>query len=643
MYKRHAIFLIFTFVMLSGFAQKPQVRKANDAFDRFEYIKARAMYLQQIEKGNETSLVLKKLGDTYYFVADYKEAAYWYTQLFTKYANEYFDPAYYFRAAQSLKSIDSLQQSDSLMREYIAVRSDKIVAKNYKSISDSLHLIGEKTNYFEIKKVNSNSSYSDITPAYYFDKIVFASSRILEDETPPKLYDWNKQPSLRLFSGDDSEGGMLHTVKLLKNNETELIHESSAAFTKDGETVYFTGNNVKNGKRYKDKDHAVRLKIYKSKKTADGSWSEGVELPFNADTYSVAHPALSPDEKRLYFSSDKPGSYGRSDIWYVELLDDGTYGTPVNIGNAINTEVRETFPFIDNNNVLYFATDGHPGLGGLDIFYTQLDAEGKPTEVFRMPEPINSTADDFSLIKNTHTKTGYFSSNRNSSESTNDDNIYFFKELCQIVVRGVVTDKKTNKILPGSEVVLIDNGIEVGRMVVGSDAKYHFNVSCNTTYTIEVKKEEYNPSAEQFTSPDYSLTINVPIDLDPIPDPCGDDLGCRLNLKPIYFDLDKHAIRADAEVELTKVLNALIDNPELKIHIESHTDSRGKDSYNLALSERRAQSTRDWFIAQGIDANRLTAKGYGETRLLNECSNGVRCEEEQHGKNRRSMFLIIQE
>lgn len=529
------------------------------------------------------------------------------------------------------------------MLKYTQARLDSLVVTHYIKTSDSLSLIGEKTNRFEVHKLKSNTSYSDMTPSFYFDQIVFASSRITDTVGTPELYEWNKQPYLDLFSAYKSKNGELQNIRKLSGQISTELHESSTTFTQDGKTVYFTRNNYQDGNMRKDKQNAVRLKIYKATKIAENSWSVGEELPFNNDAFSMSHPTLNSDESRLYFSSDRPGSFGHSDIWFVERFTDSTYGEPINLGSKINTELRETFPFIDDNNVLYFSTDGRPGIGGLDIFYTQLDAEGMPTEVYRMPEPINSPSDDFSLIKDTATRTGYFASNRENPKESNDDDIYFFKEICEITVNGVVTDEKTNEILPGAQVILLNNGKEVGRMVVGSDASYRFEVSCDTTYKLEVVKEGYNPSDKQFTSPDYSVTVGVPIDLDPIPDPCGDDLGCRLNLKPIYFDLDQHYIRSDAEIELTKIFNALIENPEMKIHIESHTDSRGRDAYNLALSERRAKSTMNWLIDKGISPERLTAKGYGETRLLNECGNGVKCSKEEHQLNRRSVFTIVEE
>jgi len=365
------------------------------------------------------------------------------------------------------------------------------------------------------------------------------------------------------------------------------------------------------------------------------------ELPFNNASYSVAHPALSSDEKRLYFSSDMPGTIGQSDLWYVDILGDNSYGKPVNLGLGINTEARENFPFISSNNVLYFSTDGRAGLGGLDIYFTQLNEQGLPTEIKTLGAPINSGKDDFAFIINEEKNLGFLSSNRNGDSGSVGDDIYRVNRICEITISGIVTDENTGALLPGSFVVVLDqDNNPVNSMTVNRDAKYSFNLDCDKQYTIRATKDLYEPTEKIVSTPKESSSINLPLELKPS-DPCPpNDLGCRLSLQPIYFDFDRYNIRPDAAIELAKILAALREYPELIIHIESHTDSRGSDSYNELLSERRAQSTLEWLISKGITRNRLTAKGYGEGRLINECSNGVECTEEAHQLNRRSMFII---
>ena len=310
------------------------------------------------------------------------------------------------------------------------------------------------------------------------------------------------------------------------------------------------------------------------------------------------------------------------------------------LGASINTEAREAFPFISENNNLYFSSDGHIGLGGLDVFITKLDNEGKPGGIENLGEPVNSNQDDFGFIFNEKKRLGYFTTNREGDGGSENDDIYSAYENCEISISGTVTDKESGDLIPGAKVSLMDSDNNlITSIVVGNDATYSFMAECDSKYSVLGTKEKYEPDEKIVETPNKTGSINVPLQLKVIGCP-PDDLGCRLTLLPIYFDFDKFNIRPDAEIELAKILAAMREYPQLIIHIESHTDSRGTDNYNIILSEKRAQSTRNWLVNQGIDRGRLSAKGYGESQLVNQCSNGVACTEEEHQLNRRSMFII---
>ena len=389
-----------------------------------------------------------------------------------------------------------------------------------------------------------------------------------------------------------------------------------------------------------DEDKIIRLKIYRASRSGDTFWTNVEELPFNHDSYSVAYPALSKDEKRLYFSSDMPGTIGMSDLWYVDILEDGNFGKPINLGGSINTEAREAFPYISDKNKLYFSSDGHLGLGGLDVFVTQLDEEGGSGDVINLGEPINGSLDDFGFIINEEKRMGFYTSNREGDGGSINDDIYGIIEKCDITITGNVTDEDTGHPIPGAMVTLMDGDNNyVTSMVVGENAIFSFMAECDSKYSIIGTKKDHKPDEKIVKTPNETGTINIPLVLKNLGCP-PDDLGCRLELLPIYFDYDRYNIRPDAAVELAKIVAALKEFPEMNIHIESHTDSRGNDTYNELLSEKRAQSTLNWIVEQGIDRSRLSAKGYGEKRLLNECSNDVKCTEEEHQLNRRSMFII---
>lgn len=635
---------LFALVVITGgnsFAQQNDIKKANKEFDKYAYIDAREIYLKVVEDGYESAEIFKNLGDTYYYNGDYTNAAKWYQKLVTQFPDQT-EPEYYYRTAQSLKSLAKYDESDALLKDYVAKGGKGLVIKKYENDPDYLKSTVFKTRDFVIDKVSVNSSNSDFGAAFYMkDKLVFASAG---NTTGAKINEWTQEPYLDLFIADRAANGELSNPMKLGGDINTEYNESTATFSKDGNTVYFTRNNFLDGKKGLDKSKkfkTLRLTLYKATKTGDYNWTNVVELPFNNKGYSVAHPALSLDGKKLYFSSDMPGTVGMSDLWYVDILGNDSFGTPVNLGPEINTEAKESFPFISEKNNLYFSSDGRSGLGGYDIFVTPLDKDGKPGAITNLGAPTNSAQDDFGFIINEEDRIGYLSSNRGGDRGSIDDDIYLVKEICSITINGKVFDEETKDPLPGATVSLLDeNNQLISQTTAKNDGTYSFVADCGIQYTVRGVKEGYNPYENMIQTPVLSGIIDVPLPLKRI-GPCApNDLGCKLNLQPIYFDFDKSNIRPDAEIELAKILAALREYKELIIHIESHTDSRGNDTYNEALSERRAQSTLKWLVGKGIDANRLTAKGYGESQLVNQCSNGVTCTAEEHQLNRRSMFII---
>lgn len=632
-----SLLLILLLVNGTSFSQKGKLAKANKNFDKYSYIDAREIYLNVAEDGYKSAEIYKKLGDTYYYNSEYKSASNWYTRLFNEFP-ENIEPTYYYRGAQSLKSTGEYEKADAIMKKFYNGDGSDLVIKNFKENPDYLTSIKENRRFFSLKKSEINTKLSDFGSSFYGDKIIFSSSEKSQDE---KTLSWNGLPFLDLYQADMDENGNLSNISELAGDINTNYNESSTAVTKDGKTLYFTRNNFNEGKTGSDSKKTVKLKIYKATKNSDKIWTNIVELPFNDQEYSVAHPTLSADEKKLYFASDMEGTYGRSDLWYVDVYEDGTYGVPVNLGDKINTEERETFPYISKKNKLYFSSDGRAGLGGLDVFVTELNNNGTVSgNISNLGEPINSTHDDFGFVFDEDKNIGFISSNRDGDFGSADDEIYLIKEQCIITLEGTVTDAKSGALIPGTLVSLLDeNNILIDSVLVGSDASYSFTAECDKIYNLRGVKTDYTPKEKTVKSPNETGSIIVPLNLDLIGCP-PNDLGCRLTLQPIYFDFDKFNIRTDAEIELAKILAAMLKYKELNIHIESHTDSRGNDSYNKILSEKRAQSTLKWLVDNGINTKRLSAKGYGETQHVNKCSNDIKCSKEDHQLNRRSMFII---
>lgn len=662
--RKIVLLILVLFYTGVAFSQKNQITKANKEFDRFSYIDAREIYLKVIEDGYTSAEIYQKLGDTYYWNSDYDNAAIWYSKLAEEYPQET-EAEYYFRASQSLKSVKKYDQAEKMMLAFTAKGGNGLLLKDFESDPNYLKSIGLVSKDYLLEKVSVNTGYSDFGPSFYGDnKIVYATSSNKGEGF--KIYEWNQQPFLDLFVADMDEEGKLSNAKSLSSEINTTYHESSTSFTKDAKTVYFTRNNFTNGKKGRDKEKTIRLKLYRATTDEAGNWGNIVDLPFNSKEYSVAHPALSADESKLYFSSDMPGTLGMSDLWYVDILGDNTYGEPVNLGPGINTEARESFPYISKEGNLYYSTDGLSGFGGYDIYVTKLDENGLPGTLTNLGEPANSNQDDFGFILNEEKGIGYLSSNRGGEAGSIEDEIYRILQKCAITIIGTVFDRDSKVLLPGAEVTLLDSDNKVVKtVIVGQDAAYSFEAECDSQYSVRGTKDEYEPNEKIVVTPDESGMIEVPIPLKKI-DPCPpDDLGKCLCLQPIFFDFDRYNIRPDAEVELAKILAAMRLYPQLVIHIESHTDSRASYAYNDGLSDKRAQSTRNWLISKGISAERLSAKGYGERQLLDrclvfdecgievgsydctpeqranpKCSDGVDCSEQEHQLNRRSLFII---
>lgn len=645
---RNTLLLIICVFSLSLQAQKRKIKEATEDFDGYAYVDARKLYTHLADRGFKTKDVLRRLGDSYYFTGEYKEAANWYAKLLKNDKKPSAENAeYYFRYAQSLKSTGKYGLSDREMEKFLTLKKDDYRGELFLKERDYLKEIEEQSGRYEIKNVSFNSGLEDFAPSFYGKQLVFSSNR--KESTGDLKHDWNDQPFLDLFLVDNPKSKSPEITRFDKEINT-LYHESTSVFNKKKDVVYFTRNNyTKEDKLKTDFEGVTKLKLYRSKKKGD-EWSVPEELPFNSDNFSTSHPTLSLDEKTLYFASDRPGTRGSSDLWKIAINDDNSFGQPINLGNIINTEGRETFPFVTEENKLFFASDGHVGLGGLDIFVTDLSYEG--AEAYNVGKPINSEVDDFGLILNDETGRGYFSSSR-SSGMGNDD-IYSCErkeELitkCYQTITGITKDINTEIVLPFSTVELRNVDDEV-IATVESDAEGNFSfseVDCDAFYVIRATKDGYEPAEDTVTTGNrLGAVINtVPYLTPPLKvEDVGSDLTASLRLNPIYFDFDKSFIRRDAALELEKVIAVMSQFPTLKIDVRSHTDSRASDGYNLKLSGRRNVSTKDYIIQiGGINSSRITGKGYGETQLVNRCSNGVECSDEEHQLNRRSEFIIVQ-
>ena len=627
----------------SSHAQQSKINAADKKYDSYAYVDAIKIYEKVADKGYKSEDMFKKLGNAYYFNSDFQNAAKWYGELFAMNTNV--EPEYYFRYAQSLKSTGDVNKANKLLEEFNAISKNDNRGKLYKEDVNYLDQIKANSGRYQIEDAGINSKYSDYGSFVYNNKIYFASARDTGNFTKRK-HKWTGEYFTNIYNADlDPATGSTTKVNKFKSAINTKFHEASPIFTKDGKTVYFTRNNYINGKKGKDDNKITLVKLYKAELGTDNKWTNIAELPFNSDNYSTAHPALSPDEKTLYFASDMPGSFGQSDLYKVSVNPNGGYGTPENLGNTINTEGKETYPYLTSENEIYFSSDGHPGLGGLDVFVANIDNNGKISNIQNIGADVNSPKDDFAYIIDPETRRGFFTSNKDGGQGSDD--IYRFLETrrlkCVQELYGTITDIDTGVALPGAKVTLYDDQMNLKNSAVAdASGNYSFSVECGKTYYVRAEKPEYTTKELSITIDKASGKTSLPIALEKAT--CkvtvGDDLGKCFGIKMIYFDLDKSNIRTEAALDLEKILAVLNDYPTMKLDIRSHTDSRASHQYNEALSDRRAKSTVQWLVKNGIAPNRLTGKGYGETELVNKCSDGVPCTEAEHQANRRSEFII---
>lgn len=635
-------------LLLFGFGGQAQnkLQKADMHFNDFEFPKAIELYKAVADRSNNPDqYVVKQLAESYFNIADYNNARVWYQKLYED-KGQTMNEGTFIKYIQSLKASQEYEKANELIQSFYSKNPHKLklIADQMRHL-DSINM-GEPA--FSVQGLDSNSPKADFGPMYYKDnQLVFASSRDTVSGMS-KLHEWNQQPYLDLYVAqrDQFNGDLYEPKKFLDNMESDF-HDAAITFSSDYKTAYFSHNYYKKGRLKVNNDGVSTIMIMKGTLEGDNI-AQTLSMSFNDQSYSCTHPFLTKDGKYLFFVSDMPGGYGSSDIYVAKVLDHGTTGTPVNLGPMVNTRGREMFPYMINDT-LYFASDAHFGMGGLDIFEAPMSGD---VEHYMMPQnlgaPVNSNRDDFAFIIDPETNTGYFSSNRAGGEG--DDDIYFFKRqkvVKTFVYSGHVLEQDTEKPLPGTQITLYDMfNKPVKEMMSGTGGYYEFPLTAGDKYHIVFKKDSYGQKNVSVEFPEAPPGDSKNNDIHLVPFKSlivqeGDVEKIKVN--PIYFDFDKYDITPRAVTELEKVVFAMTQFPDIRIKIESHTDSRGSDPYNLKLSDQRAKSTRDYIISRGIAADRIqSAIGYGETRLKNHCSNGVKCDEDEHLTNRRSDFIIIE-
>lgn len=590
--------------------------------------------------------------------------------------------------------------------------------------------------FIEVKNLEINSEYADFGVKFYKnDQVLFASSR-KDESVSRKEQSRNRMQHLEFYKGTIDNDGELILSGRYSSEKYNMFYESDITFSPDGKTIYFTLNNfiddeyAKLFKKSSSKSHI--LNIFKATIDDAGIATNIEPLPINSAKHSVSNPSLSPDGRTLYYASDADGGFGKTDIYKIAINNDGTYGTPENLGANVNSSGQELFPFESNSGELYFTSDRVGGFGYLDNYKSEINNTNY-NAAENLGGLINSEYDDFALIVDHEKGLGFFSSSREGTAGadifsfkvdtgtcnqlvagvlkssltnnivanatiqlfngddlletilTDASGVYAFKVDCETsyqikassdgfeateelittsnsnnhqenfdlfiqplacvqFITGIINDEKEGTPITNVELALYFNNTLLERTYSANDGSYQFNVKidCNTTYKIKAETKNYLPIVKNVsTSNELNKQNNVLLEMKVIQDFVSVSNLKMIKTGPINFDLNESTIRKDAAIELEKVVDVMKKNPGIKIEVKTHTDSRAPDSYNLRLSDERAKSTAAYIISKGIAPDRVFGKGYGETELVNECSNGVKCTEAQHQANRRTEFIVI--
>jgi outer membrane protein OmpA-like peptidoglycan-associated protein/tetratricopeptide (TPR) repeat protein len=615
------IALSFVVISITVSAQNKNTKIADKLFARFEYVDAVKEYQKLVENGKADPYVYMQLADANYNMFNSAEAIKWYK----KATETQQDAETYYRYAQMLKAEGKYDDANKQMRKFAAAAPSDLRAKAFNENPNYIPSLLDKTKLFDVKSSEISSDKSDFGAVLYDNSLYFASAR----NGARKNYGWTEEPFLDIYKADYNTDGTITNASPVTELNSKW-HDGPITISADGKTAYFASESYKE-KQSSPKDKKANAKysqVYLFSATKNGdSWGTPSSLPFNDKSFSNSNPSLSRDGKTLYFSSNRSGSVGGTDIWKVAVNADGTYGEPQNLGNKVNTEGNESFPFIaDDNKTLYFASSGKQGFGGLDVYQIDL-TNGEATN---LGKPVNTEKDDFAFTFNESKKIGFLSTNR----SGNDD-IFIVNPICAVDVLIVVTNAKTGEILANASVSILDDKKNViATQMSNAKGEVSYKVECDRAYVIQASKDGFEGNTFAVTK-SKGPKAKVDAALQPIDVIVTET---EIILKPIYFEYDKSNITQEGAFELDKLVQVMKNNDKMVILAKSHTDSRGSDKYNLTLSERRAKSTVQYIISKGIDASRISGKGMGELEPKEVCNP---CTEAQHALNRRSEFLIV--
>lgn len=601
------------------------LKKANREYENMHLQKAIQHYNKVLTKKRENIAVVN-LANSYFLVNDMKNAKHYYSDAVHLPESDCGDLINY---AKILMQDEEYGEAKIWLKKFLDHHPDDLVAVMLYASCNSIGDFYRDTTLYELHSVKMEGFNNVFSPTELNGGVVFSADK--EVVLNSKTSSWTGNSYLDLYFTEKDETGRWLDPVLLKGDINGKYHEGPAVFTKDGKNVYFTRNNYKKRKLNDNSPGENNLKLYSAELIED-KWTNIKELPFNSDLYSTGHPALSEDENTLFFISDMPGGKGGTDIWKVTKTTE-TWSDPINLDNTINTVGNEMFPYYHKDGSLYFSSDSHHSLGGLDVFITS-KVNGKWLTPENLNYPLNSSRDDFGFVMSDNDSTGFVTSTRTAE---GDEMFEFIKHPPKFFAFGLVSSIKSNEPLKDVNVVLSNiSGEKIKNFTTTTNGKYEFKLPLNGEFKIHVSKEGFFATSSNISTigKKFSENFEVNLKLDEL------IIEKAIVIENIYYDYDKWFIREDAKPSLNNLVKVMEDNPNIFIELSSHTDSRASGSYNLILSDKRARAAVEYIISKGINRDRITAKGYGETMLLNRCKNKVVCTEEEHQENRRTEFKV---
>lgn len=641
-------FILFTLVAFLASCSNGYIKSGDKEFDNLSYSKAITKYEKAL-KGQPDNLDVKlKLADSHRNLNQSEKSEMYYSQVADSISLPTDEKLNY---AQVLMKNNKYEEAKPVLKSYLVDKPNDQLAKDLLASTENINLLKEDTSAYMLTALPLDFTVSMFGPSHYKDGIIFAGETeiVSASTTNP----WTGYSFLDMFFIKKDNGGNWDIAENFSPILNGKFHDGPASFNEKQDMIVYTRSAMKNEKKQLvNEDNENQFYLYSSN-MVDGEWSVPAELPFNSMAYSVGHPALTPDGKTLYFSSDMPGGYGGSDI-YKSTYDGNTWTTPINAGSMINTGGNEVFPYVSKVGKLYFSSQGHQTLGGLDVFVSQ-NLGGVWSKPVNLAYPLNSSQDDFGLIVDEGDTTGFVSSNRSGV-----DMIYEYVKVPPVfTLDGIASLKSTGNAIDGVIITLInETDADSARFTTPKDGKFHFNLLPSKKYTVKGEKPSYFIVSESFETGKQSeeKNINLVFDIDEIVTSkpgtgsgvgtgvaigTGEAANKTYDIGDVFYDYDKSNIRSDAKPTLDKLVKMLKDNPSIKIEVQSHCDSNGPVPYNQKLSDRRAATVVSYLVKNGISKSRLTSKGFGESQPVNGCTDGVKCTDAQYQENRRTEFIVI--